>query len=109
MTKKDTSIIPEGPYCYTTRETPCEENGWVHKVNSCPYYKLIKDEGVDIIHCEFIDIKDIPGWVKDEQFNILVEKYGSSDAVFELYGGGLLWDQVKECGVNENWGDEEDV
>lgn len=73
--KKDTSLIPKGPYCYTTI-------GWTednYKEVVCPYWSIDKTkEYQDNGYCSFLD---------------------RGDWNFEY--GGLLWDKVKECGINE--------
>jgi len=78
---KDTSIIPYGIYCYTSV-------GWedgVYKVIPCPYWSRRTD--------------------KPEQENGYCSYLGVGDWDLHI---GLLWDQVKECGINEGWEDEDD-
>ena len=98
--------IPKGPYCYTPKQTPCKENGWVYGVNMCPHFNTIEDDGVVVVRCEYLKENGLTNDMTDEEFKILVKKYGSEDEVFDAHPLFLLWDSVKECG--ENWPDEEE-
>jgi|SaaInlV_120m_DNA_4_1040238.scaffolds.fasta_scaffold11862_4 hypothetical protein len=102
----DESVVPKGVYCYTPKEFPCEENGWVYKINACPYWKVVQDEGIDVVHCELCASGGLMNDMTDAEFKILVEKYGNEDVVFDTYPSSLLWDMVKDCGVN--YPDEEE-
>jgi len=71
MSKPD-EFIPKGCYCYTRLE--------YNKIKVCPYWswsinpsKNIQNNG----HCSYLDEGD-----------------------WESPGRSLLWDQVKECGIN---------
>ena len=74
MEKKDESVIPRGLYCYS----------WISKghIKACPYWSSRPD--------------------KPKQENGYCSYLGYGD--WEGNGLSLLWDMVKECGVNE--GDE---
>lgn len=90
-------LIPKGPYCYTPVQAPCEENGWVFRVKSCPHWQRYDktvhgelpdeykpyEDGFQGAYCTFLKTGD---WLPD--------------------GTMLLWDQVKECGENYDWDDE---
>lgn len=91
---KDTSVIPKGPYCY-------DENG------ICPYWSLNayyseQENG----YCAFLDKGD---WeLNTEKKWRITYKDGKSIPDAELQSGSelglplsLLWDQCKECGINE--------
>ncbi len=68
---KDASLIPQNtPYCYTIESISIDQP--IIKTKRCPYWSI--DDGD--AHCEFIGLSD-------------------SDL-----GMGLLFDQVKECGVS---------
>jgi hypothetical protein len=72
--EKDKSLIPLGLYCYT--------HIGPGKYEPCPYWSIRKDKpSQENGYCEFLNIGD---WMEE--------------------GGGLLWDSVKECGIN--YGDE---
>ena len=71
--EKDESIIPEGLYCYT---------GHGKTFICCPYWsKRIDKPEQENGYCSFLEHGD---WM-----------YGDGSGI------SLLWDQVKECGVNE--------
>ena len=73
--RKDLSLIPRGMYCYTFL-------GWSedrYKVLPCPYWSIDKTKPPqENGYCHFLERGD-----------------------WDLGGGGLLWDQVKECEINE--------
>lgn len=69
------SLIPHGMYCYTPLDVR-DATGHM-AIKPCPFWsrRADKDEQ-ESGHCAFMDVGD---WET----------------------GGLLWDQVKECGVND--------
>jgi hypothetical protein len=67
-------FIPKGQYCYGYRE----DGKWVHP---CPFLRFDKS--------------------KHHQENGICEAFKLRDTG-ELFGG-LLWDLVKECNVNEDY------
>jgi len=73
----DISVIPAGAYCY--RPVSTDENGCL-KISLCPY------------------------WGRDDSRPAQESGYcaylGSGD--WESEGISLLWDQVKECGLNDD-------
>lgn len=73
---KDTSVIPYGQYCYEwiNFDAIDDENS---KVRLCPYWSQIED--------------------KPLQENGYCSYLGRGDEIGHL---SLLWDQVKECGIN---------
>lgn len=79
MTNKDESVIPAGLYCY-------DKNG------VCPYWSLREDKPKQRNgYCSFLERGD---WeVTDPE---LPEDHPIQTA------HSLLWDQVKECGVNRD-------
>lgn len=90
MEKLDPTVIPPGPYCYTfngvNRVLP--DGRPAMGVTHCPYWMKLpgKPEQGDG-YCAFLGIGD---W--DE-----VEPDGKV-----IRGTFLLWDSVKECGVNDD-------
>lgn len=71
-TELDTSVIPEGLYCYRT--------GADNEPGVCPYWSL-SSEHPDQANgfCAFLNTGD---WME--------------------HGSWLLWDQIKECDINNN-------
>lgn len=75
------TLIPKGMYCYTI-ESIDEKTGRM-KVRNCPFWSFNpKKDSQNHGYCGFIDKGD-----------------------WEI--GGLLWDQVKECGENMGYEEEE--
>lgn len=73
--------IPEGMYCYTMLGVMPDGRGIRTKV--CPHWGIDPNHGSqDNGYCKLTGLKD---WVDNT----------------------LLWDQVKECGINYDWEDEE--
>ena len=91
--KKDTSLIPYGIYCYnengvcpywdTRPELPPQQNGYCAYLETSDYERNLNDEDKDVeIICngenKVVKASEIP------------------------FGFSLLWDQCKECGINED-------
>jgi hypothetical protein len=81
---RDESVIPAGIYCYQRLIPYRTESGEIRLRTEglCPYWSL---RGEYDGHCAFLNVGD-----NDEN------------------GTLLLWDQVKECGVNDEFFDEDD-
>lgn len=96
---KDTSVIPKGSYCYRhtgkmiTADKVFSEGKWIDsapheipEIQMCPYWSLREDKPhMENGHCGYLESGD---WESD--------------------GFSLLWDQVKECGVNDEEEDDEE-
>lgn len=85
---RDPSVIPDGTYCYSRGHIERGEDGLpVMKAVPCPYWSLDagrpQQEGG---YCAYLDMGD-----------------------WEGPGIGLLWDQVKECGVRDELEPGEEV
>ncbi len=81
MKAKDTSIIPEGPYCYIGLSY---EKGVLH-TKVCPYFDHIEKGGSQSDgYCHFLEEGD-----------------SHLDGSDNMEGCGLLWDQCKCCGIND--------
>ena len=111
---KDESKIPKGFYCYHT-----DKNG--KKIN-CPYWsndpnKPEQESG----YCSFLEKSDqdinkeaneveqkiIHCYPKEGKDKEVVYAPGTLPYPFNKFG--LLWDQIKECGINEFTKEEESV
>ena len=78
---KDTSMIPEGPYCYTG----LSYDKGVYHTKVCPYFDhIIASDSQSDGYCHYIEEGD-----------------SNLDGSDNLDGCGLLWDQCKSCGVND--------
>lgn len=80
-------MIPEGPYCYTPKGMTTGENGLPRmQIDLCPFWKRRGDwrpgqQG----YCRFLKVGDQTSGL---------DSTGRPRATF------LLFDQVKECGIN---------
>ena len=92
----DEKVIPEGEYCY-------DENG------NCPYFSHEEVGRAKITFCKFLN-KGCIGNVSDEEFDYFKYFHNTSkdEDIWELYPLDLLWDQVKECGINNYWEAEDE-
>jgi hypothetical protein len=83
---KDTSIIPHGIYCYSHTGNTVDIPGWgqVPETKVCPYWSVRDDQPEqENGYCAYLEVGD-----------------------WEVPWISLLWDQCKECGINdheENW------
>jgi hypothetical protein len=93
LTEK-TIEIPKGHYCYTYFEG---------NIKICPFYEVIRDEGINIPYCTFIDEGGLDMNISTKNYEKLRKKYGSSKELNEKYPLDLLWDMVKECGENMDY------
>ncbi len=76
------SLVPAGDYCYTPGELSSPESGFRMKVKPCPFWSkpaaMVEAHGAQMSgYCSYLRQGD---WMPDGTF--------------------MLWDQVKECGVN---------
>ena len=89
---KDTSVIPQGCYCYTLLDAPSKENGFKFKVKNCPYWSLNPDKPNQMNgYCSFLERGD---WD--------VEIPADIPENFPLSALSLLWDKCKECNINDD-------
>jgi len=82
-----TDVIPKGSYCYSKIEVISVDGKMprIKLLDLCPYWG--KDPNLPEHEngtCEFMGVTD------------------------EDLGMGLLWDQCKECGINDDYDEEED-
>ncbi len=91
--KKDTNVIPKGTYCYTY-----DENG---KFQICPYWDTIKDAPEQYNgYCHYLEKGDLD---LEQEMDFIDEKTKEINKGCDLpFPVSLLWDQVKECGINDD-------
>ena len=89
--------IPKGPYCYSLIGSEENKDGISFpKTQTCPFWDTNEEKGdQECGYCHLIGKGD---WDLNE------ETTSEIDIPF-----GLLWDQVKECGLNDEWDDDEDL
>lgn len=76
------TLVPAGDYCYTPMPAPSPDSGFRMKVKPCPFWSkpaaMVAAYGEQMSgYCSYLRQGD---WMPDGTF--------------------MLWDQVKECGVN---------
>lgn len=102
--KKSEDLIPPGPYCYLLDYT--QNDGEISFDNLptvyCPYSTFKEFNGVSVSWCEFLN-KGGLGNQTDEEFNKLMEIFGTEDDVFDQFPLDLLWDSCKECGMGGDY------
>lgn len=100
--EKDTSVIPRGDYCYT----PIGHNGVKMQVKYCPYWSLSKGhEKQNNGYCSYLEKGD---WdLNKEKSWESASDVGNFLSASEIgLPMSLLWDAVKECGINHYDDDE---
>jgi hypothetical protein len=95
-----TSIIPKGDYCYSNLSLDPKRPGKFH-TNTCPYFQYQEVNGVHVAWCKFLGCGSVINGTNDEQYQKLLEHYGSEESLEAHLPLMLLWDQVKECRMNE--------
>lgn len=88
-------MIPKGPYCY-------DENGL------CPNYTTKWVDGVEIYWCKYLKQGDLGNNITDDEIKALkrFHKTDNDEEIYKLYPLFILWDQVKECSINDEDEDE---
>ena len=106
--QKNTSIIPKGPYCYTWKELPSKENNFRGQVNLCPYFQVKNIDGVEFPWCDYLELGGLPGdggfvgWSDYKKaIEVLSKHFGGEDKMDEALPLFLLFDQCKECGIDD--------
>ena len=106
---KGVSVIPKGSYCYSNmRQSGANKDGLpTFKVDLCPYWDSDDEKGdQEYGYCWFLQGGD---WETNETKEWKNEKTGEIQTANEIgIPLGLLWDQCKECGVNEYYEESSD-
>lgn len=98
--KMDESQIPKGSYCYSL-SNELNEHGFP-KTIICPFFEYKEVVGVQVPFCNFLNLGGPQnGWTEEESEKI-DQFYGSREKTDEMLPLFLLWDQVKECGMNDD-------
>jgi hypothetical protein len=97
---KDTSKIPYGEYCYSIIGGP-DEQGRL-KTKPCPYLTNKVFNGVEVPWCNFLECGGLNNSHDDSEVSKLVDYFGGESKMNEELPLMLLWDQVKECGMNHS-------
>ena len=108
---KGINKIPYGYYCYTFRKEIRNDNGELigFDINRCPYWKVkkLKNSEIEYYHCKYLNENDM-GNLSDEEYHKILNYFGNDEnKVNDFFKLWLLWDQVKECGINEDEDEDE--
>ena len=101
--KKDTTGIPNGSYCYGKLIRAQKTYPFARTYKQCPYSVMKKIAGVSVCWCDYMDKGGLPNDLEDKDFAKLVAHFGGEDETFRALPLTLLFDSVKECGVNEEY------
>lgn len=83
--KKDKSLIPYGQYCYSSNKL-------------CPYWSIKNNLPEQMNgYCSYLEKSD------RDLHNEYIENIDNKNIPFSL---SLLWDQCKECGINEEFDED---
>lgn len=98
--------IPHGMYCYTVISVDWKTG--IMKTDTCPFWDY--DETQEEQHggyCHYLKNGD---WERNKEINdksIIISEKDKGKTVSEVIGedfpSSLLWDQCKECGINDDW------
>jgi len=80
--KNPKDLIPSGPYCYFGTRSPCDPN-----YKPCPFWNRLEPDNAECLYLGMQDLEE----------NI----HGETSLA--------LWDQVKECGVNRDYAEDEEI
>lgn len=97
--KKQEELIPPGPYCYVIDFTKEDQNTTGVPVRYCPYHSKKEFNGVKVPWCLFLNEGGTDNYFTDEQWEKLVDHFGSDDNIFNFLPLDLLWDSCKQCSV----------
>jgi hypothetical protein len=100
--------IPKGPYCYTLVGVERQEGEEFPRLKTkvCPF---LRHSNHGIIYCEYLSEPGKPYGSLDnneEASTLALKRFETVEEVDEICQSILLWDSVKECGINT--ADEED-
>jgi len=99
--KKDKRLIPVGHYCYLPDITfKGKRKLGEFPIVNCPYSTTKSISGVRVPYCEYLKEYGFSNNFSDKEFEKLVDFFGTEEAVFDKLKLDLLWDGVKECGIN---------
>lgn len=103
---KDISVIPKGLYCYTIKKIVHDANrGSIIETNPCPYCTTKMYGETEQPFCSFLEKGSIHNNTTENEYEKILKYFdGDENKLKEELSLFLLWDGVKECGIN----DEED-
>ena len=112
--EKNEELIPKGLYCYTGHEEVEGDPDALKVIGICPYWSCAQDKPEhENGYCAYLEKGD---WDINAEAEVTCHRckdgkvieaitYPKGEAPFPM---GLLWDQIKECGINEEHGEEDE-
>lgn len=98
---RDTSLIPVGPYCYTNLRQDPDDPDVIH-TDLCPYWHKTES---GLVICLFTGDVEIDN--DEVSYREAMRRFKTEEVAEKIIGKtSLLWDQVKECGINFDDDDE---
>lgn len=86
--------IPKGIYCYDGN-------------TRCPFYSYKTYDSVKVPYCLYLNEGDISNLDEEEDKKLLEYFKCDEDELEKKFPLSLLWDQVKECGINNDLEEDE--
>lgn len=100
LVSKDENLIPQGDHCYHWLELPSSDNNFTGTTKPCPFYGDKVLNGVNVPWCHYLDQGGLDNRDYGADWGKLVSLFGDGERVQKALPLGLLWDGVKECGIN---------
>lgn len=98
MKERIKKLIPKGYYCYSHLQY--QKDGHCKVIGLCPYWKRIKDRPEQYDGwCDYLKKGDIELAEESEWIDCKTGEKKKAEAL--AFPTSLLWDMVKECGINE--------
>lgn len=95
-------LTPPGPYCYVADYSREDDLEIGYPVVYCPHSSSKEFNGVSVPWCDLLNAGGTDNGHTDEEWEKLVEHFGSEENVFDFLPHDLLWDSCKECGINHD-------
>jgi len=100
---KDKTLIPKGQYCYVLDITvQRDKDKFSIPIVRCPYSTSKELNGVQVPWCSYLKSGGVSNNWSKEEWDKIIEYFGSENNVFDHLDADLLWDDCKECGVNDD-------
>jgi len=94
--------IPKGDYCYKFNgKNGTHDDGLPYMgIDTCPYSDIKEINGVEVDWCTYLNSGGLGNNTTDEEWEKLVEHFGSEGVAYDGLPLDLLFDGCKHCGVN---------
>jgi hypothetical protein len=96
--------IPHGKHCYESIKMNSDKTTFT-VTKPCPFRKF--NNFLKLYYCEYMNRFGIPNDISESHWEDLVEHFGSESELYEIATLDLLFDSIKQCGVNDGIGADE--